>query len=57
MTAESVVVDLDELDLPEVALNGPEHLTDPQGTWKQVRERHWLARSELGVNVLTHRAN
>jgi hypothetical protein len=57
VAAESVVVDLDELDLPEVALNGAEHLTDPHGTWQRVQEGHWLARSELGVNVLPHRAN
>lgn len=51
------VSDLDRLDVPEVAVNGADYLADPHRVWKQARACHWLARTELGVNVLSYRAN
>lgn len=48
-------VDLADLELPVVATTGEAYLADPHGTWREVRGRHWLARTELGVNVLRHR--
>jgi cytochrome P450 len=51
------VVDLADLDLPTVSTVSDEYLADPHGVWRGVRERGWLAQTELGVNVLPYAAN
>lgn len=48
---------LADLDLPEVDTTSAAYLEDPHGTWSAVRERHWLARTERGVNVLSYQGN
>ncbi len=48
---------LADLELPTVDTNSVSYLEDPHGTWKAIRERHWLARTEWGVNVLSYQAN
>lgn len=49
-------VDLGDLDLPMVETLSPDYLADPHGTWRAVRLRHWLAYTELGLNVLAYDA-
>lgn len=51
------LVDLDDLDLPDLSTEDPEYLADPHGTWRELRTRHWLVRSAFGVNVLPYAAN
>ncbi len=50
------VVDVTDLDLPLVLPTDPEYLTDPDGVWRRARDRHWLARTDVGVVALTHDA-
>ena len=49
-------LDVTDLDLPLVLPTDPEYLTDPDGVWRRARERHWLARTDVGVVALTHDA-
>ena len=55
--AGAAPVDLADLDLPMVSTISDEYLADPRGTWRAVSEQGWLARTELGVNVLPYAAN
>lgn len=52
-----MTVDLDDLELPFVSTVGEDYLADPHGVWRRVRQDSWLARTELGVNVLPYEAN
>jgi cytochrome P450 len=50
------VVDVTDLDLALVLPTDPEYLVDPDGVWRRARERHWLARTDVGFVALTHDA-
>jgi cytochrome P450 len=50
------VVDVIDLDLPLVLPTDPEYLADPDGVWRRARDRHWLARTDVGFVALTHDA-
>src|SRR4051812_11328394 len=50
------VVNVTDLDLALVLPTDPEYLADPDGVWRQARERHWLARTDVGFVALTHDA-
>jgi hypothetical protein len=50
-------VDLADLDLPSVSTTSDDYLADPRSVWDRVRAQGWLARTELGVNVLPYQAN
>jgi cytochrome P450 len=50
------IVDVTDLDLPLVLPTDPEYLACPDAVWRQARDRHWLARTDIGFVALTHDA-